>query len=94
MAEELEVVGWMLTDHARDELARRQIAVTAVRDVLLRPGQRLAIHSGREVWQAVQLLGAPPRPYLVRVVVDIDRSPREVVTADRTIKIRKYWRQD
>jgi len=29
--------------------------------------------------------------YLVRVFVDIDRQPAEVVTAYRTSKIAKYW---
>jgi hypothetical protein len=31
--------------------------------------------------------------YLVRVFVDIDRRPAEVVTAYRTSKIAKYWRE-
>lgn len=29
--------------------------------------------------------------FLVRVVVDVDRQPAEVVTAYRTTKIAKYW---
>lgn len=29
-------------------------------------------------------------PYLMRVFVDVDRSPPEVVTAYRTSKIEKY----
>lgn len=34
------------------------------------------------------------RIYLVRVFVDIDRVPPEVVTAYRTSKIEKYWRDE
>jgi len=30
--------------------------------------------------------------YLLRVFVDIDREPPEVVTVYRTSKVRKYWR--
>jgi len=30
--------------------------------------------------------------YLVRIVVDTDREPPEVVTAYRTSKVKKYWR--
>jgi hypothetical protein len=30
--------------------------------------------------------------YLVRVVVDIDRRPAEVVTVYRTTRVNKYWR--
>jgi len=32
--------------------------------------------------------------YLVRVVVDVDRRPPEVVTVYRTTKLRKYWRSE
>jgi hypothetical protein len=30
--------------------------------------------------------------FLLRVFVDVDRQPLEVVTAYRTSKIEKYWR--
>jgi hypothetical protein len=30
--------------------------------------------------------------YLVRVFVDVDRTPAEVVTVYRTSKMAKYWR--
>ena len=36
---------------------------------------------------------APAREYLVRVFVDIDKRPAEVVTAYRTTKLAKYWRE-
>ena len=36
----------------------------------------------------------PGVKYLVRVVVDVDRNPAEVVTAYRTSKIAKYWREE
>jgi hypothetical protein len=32
------------------------------------------------------------KPYLVRVFVDIDRVPAEVVTAYLTSRVAKYWR--
>ena len=32
--------------------------------------------------------------YLVRLFVDVDRAPAEVVTAYRTSKIEKYWRSE
>jgi hypothetical protein len=37
-------------------------------------------------------MGSPTRVYLVRVFVDVDRDPPEVVTAYRTSKLPKYWR--
>jgi hypothetical protein len=36
-------------------------------------------------------MGAPEKAYLVRVFVDVDRQPAEVVTVYRTSKIYKYW---
>jgi hypothetical protein len=31
--------------------------------------------------------------YLIRVIVDVDRKPAEVVTVYRTSKISKYWKE-
>jgi hypothetical protein len=33
-------------------------------------------------------------PCLVRVFVDVDRTPAEVVAVYRTSKIAKYWRHE
>lgn len=34
------------------------------------------------------------KTYLIRVFVDVDLMPVEVVTAYRTSKIEKYWRTE
>jgi hypothetical protein len=34
--------------------------------------------------------GAPPRPYLLRMFVDIERNPPEIVTGYWTSRIEKY----
>ena len=60
-------------------------------DVLARPEQRQAVRPGRVVLQARRALGRPKKVYLVRVIVDIDREPAEVVTVYRTSRIAKYW---
>ena len=39
-------------------------------------------------------MGSPAKMYLVRVFVDVDRNPPEVVTVCRTSRISKYWRQE
>jgi hypothetical protein len=80
----------ILTDHAREQLADRQLTAAQVQAVLNQPAQVLPIRPGRVVAQAPQPFGDPARTYLVRVVVDIDRDPPEVVTAYRTSKIDKY----
>jgi hypothetical protein len=32
------------------------------------------------------------KPWLVRVGVDVDRNPPEIVTVYRTSNVRRYWR--
>jgi len=74
----------ILTEHAARQMARRQLAEADVRRVLTAPEEVLPVHPGRVVAQA--LIGA----YLMRVFVDVDRTPAEVVAAYRTSKIEKY----
>jgi len=50
------------------------------------------IREGRDVYQSRIEMGEPPKTYLLRVFVDRDREPSEIVTVYRTIKIEKYWR--
>lgn len=79
----------VLTVHAREEMVRRGIDETAVIQVLTAPEQRLPVREGRDVLQArIYIEG---KAYLIRVFVDVDRDPPEVVTAYRTSKIDKYW---
>lgn len=74
------------TNHALMEASRRGITQKEVEAVLLSPGQILAVRPGRQVWQSVL-----PSGYLLRVFVDIDRTPCEIVTVYRTSKREKYW---
>jgi hypothetical protein len=84
------ILDFVLTPHASFELRRRGLDDAIIRQVLADPEQRVAVRPGREVVHSrFELAG---RFYLVRVFVDVDRSPAEVVTAYRTSKIEKYWR--
>lgn len=81
---------YVITPHAGFEMQRRKVAEAIVRGVLAAPEQRYAVRAGRDVLQSrVTLAG---KTYLVRVFVDIDRSPAEVVTVYRTSQIQRYWR--
>jgi len=77
----------ILTAHAVGQMARRQLAEADVRRVLAAPEAVLSVRPGRVVAQAVV------EEHLVRVFVDVDRTPREVVTVYRTNKIQKYRNQ-
>ncbi|MDR7415263.1 MAG: hypothetical protein QN200_02200 [Armatimonadota bacterium] len=58
---------------------------------MARPEQTFDLRPGRSVRQSRMELGG--KVYLVRVIVDVDRTPAEMVTVYRTSKISKYWRQ-
>jgi hypothetical protein len=80
---------FLFSDHARFEMKRRDILEDEVASVVRYPEQREEQRAGRCVYQSrVPADGG----YLLRVFVDVDREPPEIVTAYRTSKIEKYWR--
>jgi hypothetical protein len=86
------ITSYVITHHALAELKRRGLSEEAIDGILKNPEQRLEVRSGRVVVQSrVQEFGSE---YLVRIFVDIDRVPAEVVTAYRTSKVAKYWRDE
>jgi hypothetical protein len=71
-------------------MLRRGFDEGVVRQVLAAPEQRHPVRPGRDVLQSrIALAG---KTYLLRVLVDIDRDPAEVVTVYRTSRIAKFWR--
>lgn len=93
MAKPAPVTEFRITGHARNEMVRRQIDEAEVTLALRAPEQSEAVREGRDVYQIRIESGEPPKTYLLRVFVDTDRTPPEVVTAYRTSKIEKYWRK-
>lgn len=85
------ILDFVFTPHAEFEMIRRGLDEVIIRQVLAKPEQSLEVLKGRLVLQSRILMGEPAREYLVRVVVDVDRQPAEVVTAYRTSKVSKYW---
>jgi hypothetical protein len=81
---------YFVTSHAAFEMRRRGIEEGAVRHILAAPEQRHAVRPGRDVLQS--RIAFAGKSYLLRVFVDIDRDPAEVVTVYRTSRIAKYWR--
>jgi hypothetical protein len=73
-------------------MARRGLDGEVVRAVLTNPGQRLPVRPGRVILQS-RIVDAAAREHLVRVFVDVDRWPAEVVTAYRTSRVAKYWEE-
>ena len=83
---------FVFSDHAISEMTRRRISKDEVTDVLSKPEQSEQVRAGRTVYQSKFILGDPPKEYVLRVFVDIDHNPPQIVTAYRTSKIEKYWR--
>jgi hypothetical protein len=79
----------VITDHAAFEMRRRHIDEHVVHRVLAAPEQRHSVRLGRDVLQSRINVGG--KTYLLRVFVDIDRSPAEVVTVYLTSQVGKYW---
>jgi len=94
MAKVKPITNYRLTEHAKEQMARRQISQDDVAKVLAAPEQIEAVRKGRNVYQSRIKAGKPPQRYLLRVFINVDREPAEVVTVYRTSKIEKYWRVD
>ncbi len=87
----LELSRAVLTTHAPSQMARRQVSKEQVQQVLDDPQAILPVRNGRVVAQ--RLLVIDTGNYLLRVFVDVDRTPPEVVTVYRTSKTEKYGKQ-
>ncbi|MDA8108310.1 MAG: DUF4258 domain-containing protein [Betaproteobacteria bacterium] len=84
-------MSFRFTAHALEEIARRGLDRVTIEQVLKAPAQKLAGRSGRLVYQS--RVHFPEGEFLVRVIVDQGTEPPAVVTAYRTSRIAKYWRQ-
>jgi len=84
---------FVISAHAILEMQHRGLSREAVERVLRNPEQRQMIRPVRVVLQARDYTQAAEKVYLVRVFVDVDREPPEVVTAYRTSKVEKYRKE-
>jgi uncharacterized protein DUF4258 len=76
--------------HVLEELEERQIPRTLVERVLESPEQKNAILENITCFQS--RVEISEKQFILRVFVDETLQPPVVVTAYRTSKIRKYWR--
>ena len=79
---------YRITDHAYEEAQRRGIPLDVLRSVMESPGQIIAAHTERKVYQSKVEMGG--KLYVVRAIVE-NTDPPAVVTIYRTSKIEKYW---
>ena len=77
--------------HVLEELEERQIPRMLVERVLESPEQNNAVLENISCYQSrVEISG---KQYVLRVLVNEAVHPPVIVTAYRTSKIRKYWRE-
>ena len=74
-------------------IKRRNLTEEIVRHAIENAEQHWEVRKGRAVYQTCLKMDKPEKNYLIRVFVDINREPSEIVTAYRTTKIEKYWRK-
>jgi hypothetical protein len=87
------ITDYVITEHAVFEMERRGLTKAMIQKVLAAPEQQQEVYHGRIVLQSRVSLGKPARICLLRVFVDVNRRPGEVVTAYCTSKISKYWKE-
>lgn len=88
------ITDYIFSDHATFEMARRGLSRETVHAILPAPEPRFEIRPGRVALQSRLSAGQASKPFMVRVFVDVDRTHAEVVTAYRTSRIAKYWREE
>ena len=84
----------IVTPHAIAEASRRGISETTLLQVATTPEQRIQVRSDREIRQSRIVDAASGKLQLVRVVVELGPGEDTAVTAYRTSKLRKYWRDE
>jgi hypothetical protein len=87
-----DIHDYEITEHAHWAMTRRGISLSDMNRVLQNPEQCEVMQPGRCVYQSKIVPGDPSTVYLLRVFVDVDQDPPQVVTVYRTSKVQKYWR--
>lgn len=86
-------MNFRLTNHVKEEMARRAIALPLLEQVLTAPQQIVTEKENLKAYQSI-VSCEEEKSFLLRVIVDDSITPMAVVTAYRTSKIGKYWRSE
>jgi hypothetical protein len=84
-------MNFTLSEHAKAEMVRRQISLAWIESMMRAPEQILPSINGRVVYQS--RIVNEGKTFLLRLVIEEWRHPPVIVTAYRTSKIEKYWRE-
>ena len=84
-------MNFKISQHAKDEIQRRNIPLNLLHSVLNNPQQIVSEKNNRKAYQSKVEFEAG-KTFLLRAIVADDNEPAVVVTAYRTHKIHKYWK--
>lgn len=82
---------FILSDHAKEEAQRRNIAIELIESILQSPQQIISAYGERQIYQSKVEIGS--KLYLVRVIIE-PADPLLVITVYRTSQIEKYWKDE
>ena len=83
----------VISEHARFEMERRQISEDSAMDVAERPQQLIGAGEGRYVYQSRYFDAVEGKEMLLRLVVERREADFYLITAYKTSKLEKYWRE-
>ena len=83
----------LVSRHAEEQMARRQIPREWLESPIENPEQRVPQPGGKGILQS-RFTSEDETMYLLRAVVATEKEPPVVVTVYRTSKIEKYWRPE
>lgn len=83
----------IISEHARFEMARRQIPEEILRGVAQNPQQMLKLRGKRSIWQSRYYDLTEGKEMLLRVVYEEKYNTFFIVTVYKTSKIDKYWKK-
>ncbi|MBK9569619.1 MAG: DUF4258 domain-containing protein [Chitinophagaceae bacterium] len=78
-----------ISNHANEQMKFRNVSLETVMSVLTNP-QQVLTQDGRKIYQSI-INFVEEGDYLVRVFVNIEVEPNNVITIYRTSKIDKYY---
>jgi len=80
-----------ISNHASEQMEARGISEETVQEILRNPQQSIPEGKEKVIYQSILEDEATQKNYLVRIVVNIIKDPKLVITVYRTSKINKYW---
>ena len=84
----------VFTEHALFEMKRREIAKEHIQAAIENPEQLIDEYSGRLCFQNKYFDEIENNEMILRVIAEKSKDDYVIITAYKTSKIKKYWKQE